>query len=252
MTNNDDVPKITIVTVVYNGKRLLEKTIGSVLSQTYANMEYIVVDGASTDGTTDIIRKYEASLSAWISEQDDGIYHAMNKGVDMATGDRICFVNCGDVFVDEHTVQKVVNGLIESGDDADIVYGNILVNTKEGLKERIASSPCNKHRMFFCHQSAFVKTALMQKFPFDEKYKMSADLKFFKQCYYHGMKFHHLNFPVVIYDVSGISHTNRRAGLKENVNVVKEMDGLFQGAFFLLRLYFTIYWLKLTKKQKTN
>ena len=240
---NNPFPKITVVTVVYNGEKLLGKTICSVLCQRYPNIEYIVIDGASTDGTADIIRKYEPSLSAWISEKDNGIYHAMNKGAAMATGDWICFLNCGDVFVDEHTVQKAAT----ESQDADILYGNILVKAKDGMKERIASEPCNKHRMFFCHQSAFVKTELARKFPFDETYKMSADLKFFKQCYYHGCKFYHLNFPVVIYDKSGISHTNRVAGLKENAKVVKEMDRPFQKYFFLLRLYFTVYWLKMTK-----
>ena len=247
MTNSFS-PKITVVTVAYNDKRLLEKTICSVLSQTYPNIEYIVIDGGSTDGTTDVIRHYESSLSAWVSEKDNGIYHAMNKGASMSTGDWICFLNCGDVFVDGHTVQQTVN-VITKITDADILYGNILVHTQEGMKERIASEPCNKHRMFFCHQSAFVKTKLIQQIPFDEKYKMSADLKFFKQCYYFGYKFHSLNFSVVVYDTSGVSHTNRVAGLKENVEVVKEMDSRFQKCFFLFRLYFQIFWLKLTKRQ---
>ena len=250
MIANTQLSKITVVTVVYNGKRLLEKTICSVLNQSYPNIEYITVDGASTDGTTDIITKYASSLFAWISEKDNGIYHAMNKGAAMATGDWICFLNCGDVFVDDHAVQKAVNIIAETP-DADIFYGNILVKAKDGMKERIALEPCNKHRMFFCHQSAFVKTELMRKYPFDESYQMSADLKFFKQCYYLGCQFHHLNFPVVIYDTSGVSNTNRVAGLKENVKVIREIDKPFrQRFFFLVRLYFTICWLQTTKRNK--
>ena len=244
---NDSLAKITVVTVVYNGKQLLEKTICSVLNQSYTNIEYIVIDGASTDGTTDIIRKYESSIFAWISEKDKGIYHAMNKGVAMSSGDWICFINCGDVFVDEHTVQKIANCITEPS-DADIFYGNILVNGKDSMIERIASKPCNKHRMFFCHQSAFVKTKLMRQFPFDETYKMSADLKFFKQCYNIGYQFYHLDFPVVIYDTSGVSNTNRVAGLKENISVVREMDSQFQKYVFLFRLCFTVFWLKLNGK----
>jgi glycosyltransferase involved in cell wall biosynthesis len=248
MTTNKSSPKITVVTIVYNGIQLIEKTICSVLSQNYSHIEYIVVDGASTDGTTDVIRKYESSLSAWVSEKDNGIYHAMNKGVAMATGDWICFLNCGDIFIDESVAQKVANVMTKLC-DVDIFYGNILVNTKDGMKERIASKPCNKHRMFFCHQSAFVKTELMRKFPFDETYKMSADLKFFKQCYYQGYQFHHLTFPIVIYDLSGVSNTNRVAGLKENIKVIKETDRPFcQRFFFSFRLYFTVFWLKLRKR----
>jgi len=233
--------KITFVTVVYNGKKLLEKTICSVLNQTCSNIEYIVVDGASTDGTTDIIRKYDSSISAWVSEKDNGIYHAMNKAAVMATGDWICFLNCGDVLVDEHVVQKIVDAMNKLS-DVDIYYGNILVNTKGRMIERIAPEPCNKHRMYFCHQSAFIKTKLIQKLPYDETYKMSADFKFFKQCYYLSYKFHHLNFPIVIYDLSGISNTNRAIGLNENIRVIKEMDRHFQKYFFLLRSYFTLYW----------
>ncbi len=240
---------ITVITVVYNSAHLLEKTIQSVIGQSFSNIEYIIIDGGSTDGTTDIIKKYETSLSAWVSEKDRGIYHAMNKGVSMANGKWICFINSGDEFIDHHTVEKVVNSAFKVSCDADdILYGNILVNIKGEMKERIASAPCNKHRMFFCHQSSFVKTELLRKFPFDEKYKMSADLKFFKQCYYLHYKFLHLNFPIVIYDISGISNTNRAAGLRENVAVVKEMDNGFQRLIFLLRLYYIIYWLKLTKK----
>ena len=247
MMTNNLFPKISVVTVVYNGKSFIEKTIHSVLKQSYSNVEYIIVDGASTDGTVDVIRKYESSLSAWVSEKDNGIYHAMNKGIALSTGDWICFLNCGDVFVDERAVQKVTNTI---SCDADIFYGNILVNAKDGMEERIANKPCNKHRMFFCHQSAFVKTKLAQKFPFDETYKMSADLKFFKQCYYHNYQFYHLNFPVVIYNTSGISNTNRVVGLKENVKVVMEMDKQFQQRFFFIfRLYFTICWLKLMKRK---
>ena len=233
--------KITVVTVVYNGINHIEDTICSVLIQTCSNIEYIVIDGASTDGTADVIRKYESSISAWVSEKDNGIYHAMNKGAAMATGDWICFLNCGDVFVDKYAIQKVVDGMAEIP-DVDIFYGNILVEANDEMIERIAPEPCNKHRMYFCHQSAFIKTKLMLKFPYDETYKMSADLKFFKQCYYHSCKFHHLNFPVVKYDLSGISNTNRVLGLKENVRVIKEMDRKSQRFFFLLRTYFTIYW----------
>ncbi len=242
-------PLITVITVVRNSARLLEKTIQSVIGQSFPSVEYIIVDGASTDGTADIIKKYEPSLAKWVSEKDNGIYHAMNKGVSMAGGTYICFMNSGDVFADDRTLEKVVAGMDETH-DADIYYGNILVKTGENeLKERIATAPCNKHRMFFCHQSAFVRIELLRKYPFDEKYKMSADLKFFKQCYYNRRRFVHLDFPVVVYDTSGISHTNRIAGLRENIAVIREMDHGCNKFQFMLRLYYVIWWLKLTGKR---
>ena len=92
-------PKISIITVVFNGEKFLEETIQSVISQTYDNIEYIIIDGGSTDGTIDIIKKYEDKLSYWISEPDGGIYNAMNKALKISTGDGILFLNAGDYFV---------------------------------------------------------------------------------------------------------------------------------------------------------
>ena len=243
-------PFITIVTVVYNGIATLEKTIQCVLNQNYTNIEYIIIDGGSTDGSVDIIKKYESRLSEWKSEKDNGIYHAMNKGIQMASGEWICFLNSGDVFVDSSTLIQVVEKIISS-EETDIVYGNILVKKADGeFKERIAKAPCNIHRMYFCHQSAFVKTSLLRKYLFDEKHKLSADLKFFKQCYHDGHKFLPLSFPVVIYDTSGISNTNREAGLRDNIAVIKEVDKGIKRYQFILRLYFVVYWRRLTGKSK--
>lgn len=90
--------KISIITVVYNGISEIEKTIQSVLNQTYPNIEYIIIDGGSTDGTIDIIKKYQGQLAYWVSEPDEGIYYAMNKGIQKATGEWIHFRNCGDYF----------------------------------------------------------------------------------------------------------------------------------------------------------
>ncbi|MDR0566152.1 MAG: glycosyltransferase [Prevotellaceae bacterium] len=243
MTQTSSTPLITVITVVYNGAKLLDKTIQSVITQRYAPIEYIVIDGASTDGSTDIIKKHELKITKWLSEKDTGIYNAMNKGIKKATGKWICFLNCGDVFTDNESVGKVAEAIALDNGGTTVIYGNILILQVDGTyKEKIAKEPCNLHRMFFCHQSAFVKTDVLRQFLFDERYKMSADLKFFKQCYYEKHLFKHLNYPLVIYDKSGISNTSRRKGLRENIAVVKEMDSGFEKILFLLRLYFVIYW----------
>ncbi|OAV72842.1 PGL/p-HBAD biosynthesis glycosyltransferase [Bacteroidales bacterium Barb6] len=215
-------PLITVVTVAYNSIGTLEKTIQSVITQDYGNTEYILIDGGSTDGSIDMIKKYASRLSAWISEKDNGIYHAMNKGIRMASGKWICFLNSGDVFADTSILNKVIQATTRLSGSPQIVYGNILVRNPDGtLTERIAKEPCNIHQMYFCHQSAFVKTSLMKNYLFDEHYKFSADLKFFKQCYYNRQAFIHLNLPVVIYDTNGISNTRREDGLRDNIAVVK-------------------------------
>jgi glycosyltransferase involved in cell wall biosynthesis len=247
--SSSKLPLITVITVVYNGVSLIEKTIQSVIHQKYPNIEYIIIDGASTDGSVNIIKSCELKITKWLSEKDTGIYNAMNKGIKEATGEWICFLNCGDVFVDTQTVQRIV-GHLQQSHAADIIYGNILVEQQDGtLYERTAKEPCNIHRMHFCHQSAFVKTNLLRDYLFDEKHKMSADLKFFKQCYYDKRTFVHVNFPIVIYDTSGISNVRRKKGLLDNIAVIKEIDKGIDKYLFLFRLYFVIYWRILTGKK---
>ena len=247
--------QITIVTVVYNGAELLEKTIRSVVGQTYNSIEYIIVDGKSIDNTVGIIRKYEPFITKWISEKDDGIYSAMNKGIRMLTGDWVCFLNCGDVFADENSLAIVAEKIMYSSEKADVFYGNIFIERKEGREgeciERRAKAPCNLHRMYFCHQSAFVKADLLRNYFFDERYKMSADFNFFKLCYRNGYKFVHLNIPLVVYDRTGISNTHREKGLYDNISVIKNVDKNFEKYKFLFRLYFAIYWRRITKRART-
>lgn len=245
-----NIPLISIITVVYNGIHSIKGTILSVISQSYKNIEFIVIDGGSSDGTIDIITEYRDHITFWASEKDTGIYNAMNKGIQKANGDWICFLNSGDTFVNTDTVSNVVREINKISESIEIIYGNILIRTQNGnYKEKVAKEPCNLQRMHFCHQSAFVKSNLLKKYLFDETYKLSADLKFFKQCFYDNHQSIHLNFPVVIYDTEGISNTNRQAGLKENIEIIKEIDKGLNKFLFLIRLYFVIYWRKLTGKK---
>ncbi|MDR2148721.1 MAG: glycosyltransferase [Tannerella sp.] len=245
-----EYPVVTIITVVLNAKTNLKKTVCSVAEQDYPKIEYLVIDGGSTDGSLDVIRDYHpAVISKWLSEKDDGIYSAMNKAGRMASGEWICFLNAGDVFVDSTIVGKVVETIQLQPEQPGIVYGNILIQkSPEEFMERQAQSPRNSHRMYFCHQSAFVRQSLVRQYPYDEHYKLSADLKFFKQCFYGNKRFVQFDFPVVIYDLSGLSNTERERGLRENIAVVKEMDSGWQKFGFLLRLYFVIYWRRLSGK----
>jgi glycosyltransferase involved in cell wall biosynthesis len=244
---NTIVMTISIVTVVYNSAALLGRTVKSVAEQTYEGVEYIVVDGGSTDGTLDVIKGYEGSIARWTSGPDRGIYDAMNKGTAMTSGEWICFLNAGDVFPDSRTLALVAEAL-EAHAASDVVYGNILVERDGELVERVASGPTNKHRMYFCHQSAFVKTELARRMPYDVEHKMSADFKFFKQCYLQGRLLTHVNRPFVIYDTSGVSHTRRVRGLLDNIAVIRETDRGMERVKFVCRLLFTILMLKIRGK----
>ena len=115
--------KFTIITITYNAAQWLERTILSILSQSYGNIEYVIIDGASTDGTVDIIRQYAPGVSFWLSEPDKGLYDAMNKGLQHATGDYVWFINAGDTFYAANTLQQVAILLEGKKRWPDILYG---------------------------------------------------------------------------------------------------------------------------------
>lgn len=222
---------VTIITVCRNHAQELERTIRSVESQTWQEKEYLVIDGASTDDTLDVIKAHEASITRWVSEPDQGIYDAMNKGVRMAQGEWVVFMNAGDTFAGDDTLQRVFG----SPQDADVIYGDVI----KGELVKKAEAPRNAHRMFYCHQSAFVRTSCLKEFPFDIKHRMSADFKQVKQLYLSGKRFRQLDFPVANFDTQGVSNRNRSAGLYDNIQVIRETDRLWEQMRLLPRLWIT-------------
>lgn len=250
MNHHPQKVTFTIVTVSYNCCTLIEKTIESVLQQDCCDKEYIVIDGGSTDGTTEIIKKYEQYLTFWCSEPDGGIYQGMNKGLSHAQGQWILFLNAGDIFSNKNVLTNVLPFTENKKDD--ILYGDIftLKNNERVIKR--ALEPCNKQRMFFCHQAVFVRTELMKAHPFDTRFKMSADFYFFKFCYLTKKKFQHIPVTVSVYDRTGISNTRRIEGLKENIRVIQELDKGWDKMKFLCKLYFVIGWNKIRTSIKRN
>lgn len=234
----------SVVTVSFNCVGLIAKTIESILRQDYASLEYIVIDGGSTDGTAEIIRKYQDRLAYWCSEQDGGIYQGMNKGIQHVQGDWIIFMNAGDTFADDHVLSQVAS--YADKERYDILYGDIFTTRDEELRLKRASAPCNKQRMYFCHQAAFAKTSILRKMPFDTRFRMSADFHFFKRCYLMGYRFRHLPVTVAIYDSHGVSHTRRVEGLQDNIRVVKALDKGWDRIKFLCKLYYVVGWLRIT------
>lgn len=242
MDNNDNI-RISVITVCYNAAAYIEKTLQSVLAQTAEKVEYILVDGQSTDGTMEMIRRYGTRIHQVLSEPDKGIYQAMNKGVKMAHGEWVIFMNAGDVFCSPQTLDEILPYLQT---DASLVYGNIQKKDKQGnIVIKPAEAPHNAHRMFFCHQALFCRTSLLRRFPFDEQYRLSADFKFVKSMWLQGEKFQQTPVSVALFDTSGVSNTNRSAGLRENIAIVKELDHFFEKWRCLSKLYFTLYWLLL-------
>lgn len=238
--------EFSIVTVTFNCEDSIEKTMQSVFRQTYRSYEYLIIDGASTDRTPDLIRRHAGKLAAFVSEKDQGIYDAMNKGARLAHGKWILFLNSGDVLADESVLEKVAK--ITTTTTSDIVYGDMLLRKNGHLTIRTALEPANRHRMYFCHQSAFTRTAVMKAIPFDLRFKLAGDYCFFKQCYLSGYRFEHIPEPWAIYDVTGISTRNRLAVLTELIRIVKLWDKGTTKFVHLLRLYFVVGMLKLRGK----
>lgn len=164
-------PLVSVVTVVFNGEKYLEETIQSVINQTYDNVEYTLIDGGSTDGTVDIIRKYEDKIAYWISEPDNGIFDAMNKGADKATGEYIYYLNAGDVFYSSNTLFDVANHInTNKVNSHTLLVGNVLL-THNGKDLRFAPVVGTN----LPHQGAFVKTEIVKKYKFDSKLKIYGD-----------------------------------------------------------------------------
>lgn len=236
--------KISVITVTYNAIEALRQTAQSVLNQDYAEVEYIIVDGNSTDGTKAWLETLDRDHLQWVSEPDGGIYDAMNKGVGMATGEYCLFMNAGDAFVNNQVVSMMMAHLQTGSPQVDVLYGDILKNGT--LKESL--SPRNCHKMFYCHQAVFTRTECLQAFPFDIQHRYSADFKQAKQLFLAGKSFKHIPLAVAHFDTNGVSNVHRSRGLWDNIRVVCEVDNLADKCRFLPHLIFPFLMCKLRGK----
>ena len=210
--------KVSVVTVCYNAVGTIEKTMQSVINQTYQNIEYIIIDGASTDGTVDIINKYRDKITYYLTEPDKGIYDAMNKGIKAATGKWINFMNAGDEFVDNNVLSNIVPQM----DSADIVYGN--TNYVYSYGEKLMKPfplPEILNRMVFGHQATFVKTEYHKAHLFNLSYESSADFNFLRESYINGAKFQYIPLTVVNYEAeNGMSAKKILQVKKEDARIL--------------------------------
>ncbi|HBI14270.1 MAG TPA: glycosyltransferase [Desulfobulbaceae bacterium] len=217
--NSSQGPKISIVTVTYNAAPCVRETLESIIGQSYPNIEYIVIDGASNDGTQSIINGYHEHISHFRSEPDKGTYDAMNKAIDIATGAWVIFINAGDFFVHDQIVAQVFAHPIP--DNYDFIYGDyIWKGDKYGM--RIESRPLDKmwQRICFSHQSLFSRTSLMKAKHFDLRYKIVSDYNFYFSCYMEGSEFLHLDFPISVFRAGGLSDINFMERTRERWKVV--------------------------------
>ena len=194
-------PKITVITVSYNAEKTIERTIKSVLKQKYDLLEYIIVDGGSTDGTVDIIRKYDSQITKWVSESDNGIYDAMNKGLRMATGDYVNFLNADDWFLD-NVLYQVVKYICYS--NADVIYGEVVMD-QNGKMKRQVPHPIDSLFWYLsmCHQAVFIRNGL--DYFFDLKYRIVADFDMILRFFTDGRSFQFMPVTVACFTCGGVS-----------------------------------------------
>ena len=199
-------PLISVITVVYDGATHLEQTIQSVVGQSYEPIEYIIVDGGSTDGTLDIIRKYEDRIDHWISEPDKGIYDAMNKGLNLASGDLIAFLNSGDWY-NPGVLEKVAEEFLRNK-NGDLVIAGKWTLIFEDLDLEIHVSPSLKFSLGIpiSHPAMFVPRNVYEKFgKFDLQYRYGADFDMLVRFYLRGVLFHFIDTIILNYRTQGAS-----------------------------------------------
>lgn len=221
-------PKISIITVVFNDAENLESTISTIQQLTYSNLEYVIVDGGSTDGTLDVIRQNETVPDRWISEPDKGLYDAMNKGMELATGDYFWFVNAGD----EPASPDVLDNLFEKDTLADVYYGETLMIHSDGREIGLRRlSPPEKlnwrhfrHGMLVSHQAFIASRKVAGKY--DLRYKFSADFDWCLQALHGASEIRNTHKVLCRFREGGLTRQNIVPGLKERFRIMVRNYGL--------------------------
>ena len=235
--HNHPTPKFSIITVTYNAEAVLEDTIQSVISQTYHHVEYIIIDGASKDKTLSIADRYKEHIAQVVSEPDKGLYDAMNKGIRLATGDYLCFLNAGDSFHEDDTLQQMVHTL--TGNQLpDVLYGETALVDKEGhfIRMRRLSAPETltwksfKQGMLVCHQAFMVRRELAPEF--DTRYRLSADYDWCVRCIRATTpgRCENLRCVTIHYLDGGLTRRHKFESLRERFSIMSEHYGFFPTA----------------------
>lgn len=216
-------PLVSVITVVYNDVEHIEATIQNVLSQTFADMEYIVVDGDSTDGTLDVVKKYDNRIR-WISEKDGGIYDAMMKGARMAKGEWLIFRNSGDYFFDETSIEKVFANYEDHGES--IIAGGIRFFSEYGYKDNTPN--IQRYSYFdavpFDHPATFVRRSAQLKYPFHLEYRNSADYCCFLEILLNGGTYYISDAMIALMDCSrGATAEHYDRSFEDNIVILTKL-----------------------------
>ena len=218
----DRAMKLSIITVNLNNRDGLQKTIDSVVSQTFRDFEWIVIDGGSTDGSKELIEQYADHFAYWVSEPDKGVYNAMNKGIKVAKGDYLQFLNSGDWLYNETALERCFS----HGFTADIAYGDLYLRDKSNSIK--CCYPDTLTFSFFfqkslCHNATFIKRRLIVDVLYNENLRIVSDWEFFIIQYVKNSTFFHIKEFLISYDMSGISSANIELLKKERDTVIRNI-----------------------------
>ncbi len=221
--------KVSVITVCYNAKQQLTSTMNSVVCQSYSNIEYLIIDGVSDDGTYELACSYKDKYDfiRVVSEPDEGIYDAMNKGVTLCNGDYVVFLNAGDQFADREVISDTVKHIEEyyaNGSRCDIIYGDYYDGAKEqnnlvSYGHQVVNSTFMLFSNTICHQAIFSSKKYLVEHPFDLSYRYVADRKWISECIRAGAMFRYMQRTVVVYDRTGMStEMDNRNDLRKEVD----------------------------------
>lgn len=226
-------PVLSVITVCYRAKEDVRTTMDSILSQTWKQFEYLVIDGGSDDGTVSLLEQYSPVFSKegipfrYVSEPDRGIYDAMNKGTRMAEGQWLLFLNAGDLLAATNVLERI----FRTPSEAQIIYGDTLC-VYQGRTKLYPALPPERlaFEMAFCHQSAFIRRELLLEEPYDISYRVCADHRFFLSMHLQKKAFDYRSVPVSIYEIAGYSDKNKMLSHREQHRMQKEL-GIFRFSF---------------------
>lgn len=227
--------KISIITVTYNAAAVLEQAVRSVIGQDYSNIEYIIIDGESTDDTLDIIKKYEDEIAFWVSESDHGIYDAMNKGLAYATGDYIYYLGADDCLLVPTSISQVASYLQEKP-KVDVLCASVMMVDAGNRMEKVYSSDFSEKDVMSGyntpHQGMFVRREILQTCRFDTSYHIAADYKNFLKFYLDSdIALQTTELIVAYYANDGISGDGTEAQRMEDVRALEE-NGIHTAAYY--------------------
>ena len=232
------INKISVITVVYNDCKHIEETIKSFISQTWRNKEYIIIDGGSTDGTVDIIKRFEEYITFWCSEPDEGIYDAMNKGIAKASGDWINILNSGDHYASTTSLEDAVRNT--GTDKVDVIFGDSIEIHKHFLYNKYADNDLSKleYAPTFRHGSALIKASVHKANKFDlskkKQLNYALDWDMLYKLYKTGHVFHKVNVFIEAYQIEGVSNRPYK-NLWLNYKVTTQYGGKVRKSLFLLK-----------------